>query len=79
MAKLTEYESLKRKFGLKQGKIQKLEKKVNTLYVWSTEEMSPEQRQMLLLKASDIRSDLVELRRELDRIHYAMYHRNYYA
>lgn len=79
MAKLSEYESLKRKFSSKEKKIKELEKKVNTLYIWSTECNDPELRQKLLLKSSEIRPDLLELRRELDRIHYAMYHRNYYV
>lgn len=78
MAKLSEYESLKRKFSSKEKKIKALEKKVNTLYIWSTESITPELRQDLLLKSREVRAELVELRRELDRIHYAMYHRNYY-
>lgn len=78
MAKLSEYESLKRKFTSKEKKIKALEKKVNTLYIWSTENITPELRQDLLVKSREVRAELVELRRELDRIHYAMYHRNYY-
>lgn len=78
MAKLSEYESLKRKFTSKEKKIKALEKKVNTLYIWSTENITPELRQDLLMKSREVRAELVELRRELDRIHYAMYHRNYY-
>lgn len=77
MAKLSEYESLKRKFTSKEKKIKALEKKVNTLYIWSTENITPELRQDLLVKSREVRAELVELRRELDRIHYAMYHRNY--
>lgn len=77
--KRSEYQILQGKFGRKQKQIAKLEKEVNDLFIASTSCTDPDERQSHLLTGSSLRQDLQELRRELDRIHYAMYHRNYYV
>lgn len=77
--KRTEYQILQGKFGRKQKKIAALEEQVNRLFISSANCKDPDQRHAQLHTGAELRKDLQELRRELDRIHYAMYHRNYYV